>query len=97
MIKDKIISISKLRTNATKIISSLPETGNKYIFVHGDPKAVLVNVDWFERVNKKYNKYWIEIVEPDDFEKKAIKDYEKKKKEWKLEFVEAFDFLDSLQ
>jgi PHD/YefM family antitoxin component YafN of YafNO toxin-antitoxin module len=57
MIKDKIISISDLRTNATKIIDNLPKTGDQYIFVHNKPRAVLVNVDWFEAVNEKFNKH----------------------------------------
>jgi PHD/YefM family antitoxin component YafN of YafNO toxin-antitoxin module len=97
MIKDKIISISDLRTNATKIIDNLPKTGDQYIFVHNKPRAVLVNVDWFEAVNEKFNKHWVEYVNPNIFEEGAIKEYESKKKNWDLEYVEAFSFLDSLK
>jgi hypothetical protein len=57
MIKDRIISISDLRTNATKIINDLPKTGDKYIFIHNEPKAVLVDIDWFETVSRKYNSH----------------------------------------
>jgi len=80
MIKDKIISISDLRANATKIIDNLPKTGDQYIFVHNKPKAVLVDVDWFETVSQKYNKHGIEFINPDIFEINAINEYESKKK-----------------
>jgi len=97
MIKDKVISISDLRSNATKIIESLPETGDQYIFIHNKPKAVLVDIDWFETVSKKFNKHGIEYINPDIFEMDVIKEYETKKKTWNLEYVEAFSFLDSLK
>lgn len=72
MIKDKVISISDLRTHATKIINNLSQTGDQYIFVHNRPKAVLVDVDWFETVSQKYNKHGIEYAQPDSFETNAI-------------------------
>ena len=97
MLKDKVISISDLRTNATKIIKDLPKTGDKYIFIHNKPRAVLVDIDWFETVSKKYNKYWIEYFTPDDLETKAINDYEFKKEKWDLEFIDALTFLDSIK
>jgi len=97
MIKDRVISISDLRTNATKIINDLPKTGDKYIFIHNEPKAVLVDIDWFETVSKKYNNHWIEYVNPLESEKIAILEYNDKKKKWDLEFVEAFNFLNSLK
>ncbi|QFR38811.1 type II toxin-antitoxin system Phd/YefM family antitoxin [Candidatus Gracilibacteria bacterium 28_42_T64] len=96
MIKDKVISISELRSNATKIIENLPKTGDQYIFVHNKPKAVLVDIDWFETVSQKYNKHGIEYINPDIFEIDSIKEYESRKKKGDLEYVEAFSFLDSL-
>jgi hypothetical protein len=80
MIKDKVISISELRSNATKIIENLHKTGDQYIFIHNKPRAVLVDIDWFEAVSKKFNKHGIEYINPDIFEKSAINDYENKKK-----------------
>lgn len=97
MIKDKVISISDLRTNATKIINNLPKTGDKYIFVHNKPRAVLVDIDWFEAVSSKFDRHWIEYFKPDESELNAIKEYETKKQKWKLEFENAFNFLDSLK
>ena len=97
MIKDKVISISDLRSNATKIIENLSKTWDKYIFIHNKPKAVLVDIDWFETVSKKFNKHWIEYYVPDEFEQNAIKEYEEKKKNWKLEYVDAFSSLDLLK
>lgn len=80
MIKDKVISISELRSNATKIIDNLHKTGDQYIFVHNKPKAVLVDIDWFETVSEKFNKHGIEYVVPDIFEKDAMKEYDVRKK-----------------
>lgn len=79
MLKDKVIFISDLRTNATQIINDIPKSGDKYIFVHNKPKAVLVDVDWFETVSKKYNKHGIEFTSFEEDEKQAIRDYEKSK------------------
>lgn len=97
MIKDKVISISDLRSNATKIIANLSQTWDQYIFVHNKPKAVLVDVDWFETVSQKYNKQGIEYIDPDIFEVNAMTEHELKKQKWELEYVEAFNFLDSLK
>lgn len=98
MISDKVIAISELRNNATKIINSLPETSAKYIFVHNKPKAVLVDVEWFEYVNKiHFDENWVEYVFPDPWEFKATREYELSEKEWKLEFVDAFDFLNNFK
>jgi len=57
MITDKIISISDLRTNATNVIKELPQTGSKYIFVHNKPKAVLVDIDWYDNVSKSFDQH----------------------------------------
>lgn len=95
MIKEKVISISDLRTNATKIINELPKTWDKYIFIHNKPRAVLVDIDWFETISKNYNKHWIEYSDPDIVEKKSIKEYKNKKIKWGLEFEDAFSYLKS--
>ena len=97
MLKDKVISISDLRTNATKIINSIPETGDKYVFVHNKPKAVLVDVDWFETVSEKYNKHGIEFIQADEFEKKSIQNFKQKNQTKQLENTEAFSFLEWLK
>lgn len=97
MIKDKVISISDLRTNATKIIENLPKTGDQYIFVHNKPKAVLVDIDWFEAVSQKYNRHGIEYIQADKSESEAINAYKTKKWKWENTYVEAFSFLDDLK
>jgi hypothetical protein len=46
------------------------------------------------------NKYFIPEVEPDEWEKQSIAEYEKAKKEWTLEFIkgdDVFKFLNSLK
>ncbi len=97
MITDKIISISDLRTNATNVIKELPQTGSKYIFVHNKPKAVLVDIDWYDNVSKSFDQHWIEMVEPDEWEKKSIVEYEKEKKQWTLELIDSDVFFKSLK
>lgn len=82
MISDKIISISDLRTNATNIIKKLPEVGEKYIFIHNKPKAVLIDSEIFEFLEAKW-----EIPTKADIE--SVKNSTGK-------WVEAFSFLENL-
>ncbi len=97
MIKDRMVSISELKANPIKVINSIAETGDKYVFVQDEPKVVIVDINWFRAVSKKFNRHWIEYSEPDEYEKKAIEEYKKEKEGWKLETVEAFSFLNSLK
>jgi hypothetical protein len=46
------------------------------------------------------NKYYIPEIKPDIWEEKSIKEYEKQKKEWTLEFIEweeVFNYLNTLK
>ncbi len=97
MISDQIIAVSEFRKNPTKVINEVSKWNSKYIFIHNKPKAVLVDVDWFENASSIVDNNWVEYVTPDEDEIKAIREYEEKKKKWELEFVEAFSFLDSLE
>ena len=85
MISDKVISISELRNNATKIISGLKNSSEKYILVHNKPKAVLMDSDVYEFLELKG-----EIPTKDD-----IIDF-KKSSHWE-DWVEAFSFLETLK
>ena len=78
MISDQVVAISELRNNATKIINNLSGENAKYIFVHNKPKAVLVDVDWFEKVNNHYDKHGVEIVQADKWEQDASREFDKK-------------------
>ncbi|PZM85016.1 hypothetical protein DLH72_02335 [Candidatus Gracilibacteria bacterium] len=81
MISDKVISISDLRSNATNIIKNL-NLGEKYIFIHNKPKAVLIDSEVFEFLEAKG-----EIPTKSDIE--AFKNSTGKG-------VEAFGFLENL-
>ena len=84
-------------TNSSKLTTKFIESNAKYIFIHNKPKAVLVDIKWFEHANKKhFDENWVECVLPDPWEIKATKEYEETKANWKLETVDAFKFLDSL-
>ncbi len=49
MIKEQCISITDLRKNATMYLGSLKKP--KYIFVNNKPKAVLIDIDEYEKLN----------------------------------------------
>jgi len=49
MIKEQCISITDLRKNATTYLGSLKKP--KYIFVNNKPKAVLMDIDEYEKLN----------------------------------------------
>ncbi len=84
MISDQIIAVSEFRKNPTKVINEVSKWKSKYIFIHNKPKAVLVDVEWFEKMSQEY-----EIPTEDDI--KAFN----KSSHWE-NWVEAFEFLESL-
>lgn len=59
MISEQVISISDLKIKPSTYINSLKEKGDKYIFVHNKPKAVLVDVNRFEKLLKMTENIWI--------------------------------------
>ena len=44
------ISITDLRQWATKIINTLPDTGDQIVFVNNKPKAVLIDYDEYQEM-----------------------------------------------
>jgi prevent-host-death family protein len=52
MTKNQVISINELKTNTSEYINLLSKTGDKYIFVHSKPKAVLIDIDKYEKIKK---------------------------------------------
>jgi len=59
MISEQIISISDLKIKPSVYINSLKEKWDKYIFIHNKPKAVLVDVNRFEKLLKIAENIWI--------------------------------------
>ena len=53
MIKDKFISITDIRKNASSYISNIKKTWNKIIFVNNKPKAMLIDIDEYEKLIAK--------------------------------------------
>ena len=50
MVTDQIISISDLRVKTSTYIKSLKDDWDKYIFINNKPKAVLVDVNRYEKL-----------------------------------------------
>jgi len=50
MISNKVISISELKTQPSKYVNLLKTEWDKYIFVHSKPKAVLMDVEKYEKI-----------------------------------------------
>lgn len=59
MISEKVISISELKIQPSKYINTLKDKWDKYIFVHNKPKAVLVDVNRYEKFLKIADNIWI--------------------------------------
>ncbi len=50
MIKEQCISVTDLRKNASTYLGALKKP--KYIFVNNKPKAVLMNIDDYEKLHE---------------------------------------------
>ncbi len=96
IIKKKFFSSTDLKNNTKNVLDTTENLGEVFIMNNNKPKVVIVSIDKYNSMNKNY----IPEIEPDNFEKQAILEYEKNKKEWKLEFIEedeVFNFLNSLK
>ena len=51
MITQQVISVTDLRINTAKILDSL--RGIKYIFVNNKPKSVIMDIKYYEALQKK--------------------------------------------
>ena len=91
---DSFISTSDLQKNTKKCFEWLDRIKKKVILSNNKPRAILISIDEYERLSHLSSV--IPSVVPYDDELLAIKSYEKREKEWKTEFVEAFSFLESL-
>ena len=58
MQRDQCISVTDLRQNTTNCLSWL-DKHVKFIFIHNKPKAVLIDFDEWEALNKKPVEFWI--------------------------------------
>lgn len=59
MWKEKYLSITELRQNATQCIQDLQKTKEKIIFINNKPQAVLIDFDQYEKIkNLLYTHIW---------------------------------------
>ncbi len=89
------ISVTDLQKNTKTCLSTINNVWRKIILSNNKPQAILLSLWEFYRITKWKN---IDIFEDEALEDEvlAIQDYEKKKKDWKLEFLSSDVFFNSL-
>jgi len=96
IIEKKFFSSTDLKNNTKNVLDTTNDLWEVFILNNNKPKAVIISIERYNSMNK----YYIPEVEPDEWEKKAIAEHEKEKKEWTLQFIEweeVFDFLNKLK
>jgi len=96
IIEKKFFSSTDLKNNTKNVLDTTNDLWEVFILNNNKPKAVIISIDRYNSMNK----YYIPEVEPGEWEKQAIAEYEKEKKEWTLQFIEGeevFDFLNKLK
>jgi hypothetical protein len=73
MIKEQCISVTDLRKHATSYLQSLKIP--KYIFVNNKPKAVLLDIDIYEKLQKEEDFSY--TFDPPISPKQILDEYEK--------------------
>ena len=92
----KFFSSTELKNNTKSVLDTTDDLWEVIIMNNNKPKAVIISIKKYNNMNK----YYIPEIEPDKWEKESIKEYEKQKKEWTLEFIEweeVFNYLNSLK
>ena len=82
---DNYVSITQLQKNTNSCLENINEVGMKVVLSNNKPKAIILSLSEFEYISKK----WQHFIEPDEWEKQAIGDYEKRKKMWKTSYIVA--------
>ena len=72
----QFISTTELKNNTKSVLDLTNELGEIFIMNNNKPSVVIMSISQYNN----FSKYNISEVEPDEFEKKAIKKYETDKK-----------------
>lgn len=88
-IEDWFISITDLQKNTKSSLADIDNVRKKIILLNNKPKAVILSLDEFERLNNKVD--IIPEITIDDYDKKIIENHKKSPTRWKG--VEAKTFL----
>lgn len=83
MITDQCISVTDLRTNTKQCLDKLKE-GEKYIFINNKPKAVLMDIEFYE---KFFGGYVLKELPAEEVTDNLRKKAEKVRKMKSSEFV----------
>lgn len=87
MLKEKFISITDLRKNATKYISNLWKNWEKIIFINNKPMAVLLDFDEYEKLIQNEDKIDLAFVPNEKLNEEQKKEVEELKKLKEDDFV----------
>jgi len=83
MLTDQCISVTDLRTKTKQCIDKLKE-GEKYIFINNKPKAVLMDIDVYEKL---FDGYVLKELPTKDISDSLLKKADKTRKMKSDEFV----------
>ncbi len=93
IIENKYFSSTDLKNKTKNVLDTAQDLWEVFIMNNNKPKAVLISVEKYNQLNKQY----IPEVEPNEWEKQSIAEYEKEKKEWTLDLINADLFFNSLK
>lgn len=93
IIEKKYFSSTDLKNNTKNVLDTTNDLWEVFIMNNNKPKAVIISVERYNQMNK----YFIPEVEPDEWEKQSIAEYERGKKAWTLEFISSDIFFNSLK
>ncbi len=93
IIEKKYFSSTDLKNNTKSVLDTTNDLWEVFIMNNNKPKAVIISIDRYNSMNK----YYIPEIEPDEWEKQSIAEYQKEKKAWTLEFISSDDFFNSLK
>lgn len=94
-LEDTFVSVTELQKNTKTCLWNINQVWKKIILSNNKPQAILLSLWEFHKLTK-----WKSDVfetEPQEDEILAIKDYEERKKSWKLELLSSDVFFNSLR
>lgn len=93
IIERQYFSATDLKNKTKSVLDTTQDLWEVFIMNNNKPKVVIMSIEKYNNINK----YYIPEVEPDEWEKQSIAEYEKQKKEWNLEFISSDVFFNSLK
>ena len=96
IIDKKFFSSTDLKKHTKNVLDTTENLWEVFIMNNNKPKVIIMSVKKYNQMNKNS----IPEVEPDEWEKQSIAQYEKDLNDGKLEFLEwkeVFEYLEALK